>query len=251
MAKKDAPAKIFKAPAVPKFNFRTLAICILMVCWAGIAVIFSQIAVYLIFVNFIASKEALDLPLYSALYSAAMYLFALLLIIFVPWLIFKKWRPSLKELGLSGLPTWTDIGLAIVGLMLYFLLAGLVVLIFQAIFPWFNAEEAQDVGFNNLVSNTDRLIAFVALVAVAPIAEELIFRGWLYGKLRLRIYLPVAILLTSLLFAVLHGQWNVGVNVFVMSIVLCLQRELTGTIYSGVLLHMLKNAIAFWLLYMA
>ena len=47
----------------------------------------------------------------------------------------------------------------------------------------------------------------------------------------------------------MHGQWNVGVNVFAMSIVLCTLREITGTIYAGILLHMLKNTIAFVLVY--
>ncbi|MBQ2637586.1 CPBP family intramembrane metalloprotease, partial [Candidatus Saccharibacteria bacterium] len=55
--------------------------------------------------------------------------------------------------------------------------------------------------------------------------------------------------ITSVLFAIMHGQWNVGVNVFAMSIVLCLLREMNGTIYSGILLHILKNGVAFVLLY--
>ena len=49
----------------------------------------------------------------------------------------------------------------------------------------------------------------------------------------------------------MHGQWNVGINVFAMSIVLCVMREITGSIYSGILLHMLKNMLAFYLLYIA
>ena len=92
-------------------------------------------------------------------------------------------------------------------------------------------------------------MAFISLVVIAPIAEEIIFRGWLYGKLRARLSLIPAVLLTSILFGAVHGQWNVGVNVFVMSIVMCLQREITGTVYSGIILHMLKNGIAFYLLY--
>ena len=61
--------------------------------------------------------------------------------------------------------------------------------------------------------------------------------------------MPVAILLVSILFGVVHLQWNVGVNVFATSVVLCLMREVTGTVYAGILLHMLKNGIAFFLLY--
>ena len=89
----------------------------------------------------------------------------------------------------------------------------------------------------------------IALVFIAPIAEEIIMRGWLYGKLRSRLPLPLAIVLTSILFGFLHGQWNVGVGVFALSLVLCSLREITGTIWSGILLHILSNGIAFYLLY--
>ena len=95
------------------------------------------------------------------------------------------------------------------------------------------------------------------LVVVAPIAEELIFRGWLYGKLRLLLSsklsnnasMILSIILVSVLFGMVHMQWNVGVNVFALSVVLCGLREITGTIYAGILAHMLKNGIAFYLLY--
>ena len=61
--------------------------------------------------------------------------------------------------------------------------------------------------------------------------------------------IPLAIFLTSILFAVLHGQLNVGITVFVLSVVLCGLREITGTIWSGMLLHILSNGIAFYILY--
>lgn len=189
--------------------------------------------------------------LYSSLVSLLFYAAIIIVVIILPGLFFKKWRTSRKELGLSGAPTWTDLGLAPVVLVVYMILSSLVMVAFQAIFPWFDAEQAQDVGFNNVITNFDRLITFISLVIVTPIAEEFIFRGWLYGKLRSRLPLWAAIILVSALFGLLHGQWNVAVDVFIMSVVLCLQRELTGTIYSGILLHMLKNAIAFYLLYLA
>ena len=248
MTGKQGKLSFFNLPKVPKFTFKNLAICILMACWVGICIFASQLIVYYIMVNFVTSAEMLEMPLFSAIYSAVMYILSLLLIVLVPY-IFRKWQTSREEIGLSGAPTWTDIGLAPAGLIVYFLLAAIIMMLVQVIFPWIDMEQAQDVGFDNLTNNIDLLIGFVSLVIIAPIAEELIFRGWLYGKLRTRINLPLAIFIVSLLFGLLHGQWNVGINVFIMSIILCLQRELTGTIYSGILLHMLKNGIAFYLLY--
>ena len=62
----------------------------------------------------------------------------------------------------------------------------------------------------------------------------------------------LAIILVSLMFGAAHGQWNVGITTFTMSVIMCLIREkLTDTIWAGIILHMLKNAIAFYFLFMA
>ena len=118
------------------------------------------------------------------------------------------------------------------------------------IFPWFNATETQELGYSTQIVGLDRVVAFLALVVIAPFFEELVFRGWLYGKLKKYNSVPIAILLVSLLFGILHGQLNVGITVGVMSVIMCIERELTGTIYAGILTHMLKNGIAFCLLFL-
>jgi membrane protease YdiL (CAAX protease family) len=66
----------------------------------------------------------------------------------------------------------------------------------------------------------------------------------------------VAILAVSVLFGLMHLgfdfealQWNVAINIFCMSVVLCVLREITGTIWSGTILHMLKNGLAYYLLF--
>lgn len=224
----------------------TIGICALLLVW--------------VFAVFFASQYAVNYSLYwifgESWYRSSIGSFvclvlsdilAVVLIILVPHLVHKKLKTSRDELGLSELPTWTDIGLAPIGYIVATLGAlGLVSLF--SLFPWFNAAESQNVGITFLATGWDRALAFIKLVIIAPIAEELVFRGWLYGKLRAKVNMPIAILLVSLLFALVHGQWNVGVNVFAMSIVLCGLREITGTVYSGIIMHMIKNAIALVLL---
>lgn len=187
-------------------------------------------------------------PVWSGVYSVLSYGGALGLTLFGLPKIWKKWKTSREELGLNGLPTWTDIGLAPIAYIVSTLLALGAVALFSLL-PWFDAEQAQDVGFSVLLGGGERIIAFLVLVVLAPIMEEIIFRGWLYGKLRTKMGMFSAILLTSLLFGIMHFQWNVGVNVFCFSVVVCGMREFTGTIYAGILTHMLKNGVAFFLLY--
>ena len=248
---------------------------LLLLVWVAAAVIVAQLIVgYLML--WILGRETFLQPVPTAIYSVLSYLLALVWILFVTpkitiklkienekkdgkHLINGKLAPKAmnrEDLGLKGLPTWTDIGLAPIGFIVATLLAAGLVAIFN-VFPWFDAEQAQEVGFSVYLVGFDRMVAFVILVLVAPVVEELIFRGWLYGKLRPmlsekmsdRASMLISIFLVSLLFGIVHMQWNVGVNVFAMSIILCGLREITGTIYAGILMHMIKNGVAFWLLY--
>ena len=213
----------------------------------------------------------------QAIFSLLSYAIAILIIFLVPPKIFKKLsRITTTELGLNGLPTWTDIGLSIVGLLVYLLLAAVFTSIFS-VFPWFDISESQDVGFGTILSPVDRIIVFLILCVIAPIAEEVVFRGFLYQKIKALFFkknsseqrtrsqkkklsfitkrellaISIATFITSLAFGIMHGQWNVGVNVFAMSIVLCFMREITGSIYAGIILHIIKNTIAFYLVYIA
>lgn len=256
-----------------KKNLHTILYILAVLTWVGAVSIASQLIVGYTMIG-IMGRERLAEPLPTAIFSALSYTLAMVLIVFVPPKLLMKWQARKKqgkkqladtedcrvisrnELGLKELPTWTDIGLAPVGYFAYLLLASGITLLFS-VFPWFDVEQAQNLGFSTFVTGSDRVIAFLVLVVVAPIVEEVIFRGWLYAKIRKKtaavtnnvVSMMITIFLVSLLFGIVHMQWNIGVDVFALSIVLCALREVTGTIYAGMLLHMLKNGIAFYLLY--
>ena len=240
-APKDLPKKARKNIILNVF---------LMLIWVGASTIVAQLVIGYSMIWLLGTDE-FNKPVWTAIYSALVYVVTMLLVILVP-----KRKISRTELGLKGLPTWTDIGLMPVGFIVYLLIAAGLVAVFS-FFPWFNVDEVQDVGFNLYLIGFDRIVAFITLVIIAPISEEIILRGWLYGKMRGKLNekvsdrtsMLISILLVSLLFGVIHLQWNVGVNVFAMSVVMCGLREITGTIYSGILLHMMKNGVAFYLLY--
>ena len=161
----------------------------------------------------------------------------------------KAGRVSLRTLGLDRLPLWKDLALTVAGAVVYVAFATLLLSIART-FPFFDAAQPQQLGSTALFG-FERLVAFLALVVVIPIVEEVIFRGFLYGKLRESgmPFWPAAIAV-SVLFGVAHGQVNVGIDVFCMSMVACYLREMTGSIWAGVLLHMVKNAVAFIAVYM-
>ena len=277
--KSPSPTPRLKRIAHPRLK-QFLSI-ISIIAWTIGCILVVQLLLALLF-RFLINTFRLYNPIIQTLYSVLTYVIAGAIIIFLPPKLTKKSaKDSTKsdraktakltrsELGFTGWPTWTDLGLAPIGFIVYAALAALVSGLFT-LFPWFNASEAQSLGFSQFALGFDRVLAFFTLVIVAPIAEELIFRGYLYIKLKNTltkkstknsskshraknhaelIAIIIASLLTSLVFAMLHGQWNVGVNVFVMSLVLCALREITGTIYAGILMHIIKNAVAFVLVF--
>lgn len=79
-------------------------------------------------------------------------------------------------------------------------------------------------------------------VILAPIFEELIFRGFFLSKLKQ--YGPkFAIVTVSLLFALLHGNLPQTIPTFFLSIGLCILTLKSNSIYPAILTHFIGNGI--------
>ncbi len=154
-----------------------------------------------------------------------------------------------KTLGIQRDLSWSDVGLGLAGYVIYFFAFVAITVALVKFFPAYNSTQAQDLGFSALYG-VDRLIGFIVLVIITPFAEELIMRGFLFGKLResKMSFWPAAIVV-SIMFGVAHGQWNVGVDTLILSLVACYLREVTGTIWPGIVIHMAKNAVAYIMLF--
>ena len=154
---------------------------------------------------------------------------------------------SRKILGLERSPRWSDIGWGIVGLIAAFVGAVIVLWLTPYLMPWVNVSEPQNLGVSPLGSGPEMALVFLVLVVVGPIIEEVVFRGYLYGRLRQqRIAFWPTTLIVSALFALAHWQWNVALDVFVLSIIMCVLRQKTGSLWPSIVVHMLKNGIAFY-----
>ena len=249
--KKKPSVKTVKADTRKKLP--PLNICLeifLLLIWTAFIIISIQFLVSFVFAKLFGNFS--DSPIIFTIYGLVYYSLSVLAIVFLSKKVFKKQTPTRENLGLKNLPTFSDIALGPVAFIAYMVLAMGLTFVFS-LFPWFNATEAQDLGLNSFMNQGELFFTFLALAIIAPIAEEIIFRGWLYNRIRelipKKLSIPLSILLVSVLFGLIHGQLNVAVNVFAMSVIACLLREMTGTIYAGIFLHILKNTLAFLLVY--
>ena len=108
-----------------------------------------------------------------------------------------------------------------------------------------NAPEVQDLVARAVRADASSafLVALGVLgIVVAPVTEELLFRGALFGSLRPRIGSRAAAVLSSLLFAAVHGSLTALAPLFVLALVLCWVYERSGSLVAPVVVHMLFNA---------
>ena len=198
--------------------------------------------------NLGVSFQGVNENVLQLVFQAVSYVGALLVVIGVPYLFFRG-KINKELFGLKGKMKWKYPLIAVGGFGVYYIISIFLTLLMTLINPDFDISQAQDVGFESLASSSDYVLAFLALVVIAPIVEEIIFRGFLFGVLKKSYRFWVAAILTNLTFAIAHGAWNVGVDTFALSLVLCYLRYNYDSIYPAIFLHMVKNGMAYLLLF--
>ena len=234
----------------PTFG-RALSLGLLLPAWVFVSFMLAQLVVAVVakFLQFVGvSFTSINEAVFNSVLSVAVYAVTLALAIGGPWLI-RKHKTSLEDLGLQRGPDWLDFLWAPAGAIVYFMLSAAVLILSLALLPFIDHNQVQQTGFTGISTHLEYAVAFLSLVVIAPVAEEVLFRGYLLGKLRKSVPVWVAVILTSLLFALVHFQWNVALDTFALSVVLCLLRLFSKSLWAPILLHAMKNGLAFYLLF--
>ena len=166
--------------------------------------------------------------------------FAIQAILLIPLIIWasnfahQSWRETLafKSVASSVLGLWFLV------YVVYFVLQGIA----QSFMP----IEHEDIVSS--LAGSSHLGLALGMVLVAPVIEELVFRGYLFKAWRhTRLGLWGTLVLTSLLFTVVHAaQYSILLllYVFALSMLLGLARERTGSIWVPIMIHSFNNLIA-------
>lgn len=106
--------------------------------------------------------------------------------------------------------------------------------------------------FIESIKGVRHLGLFITMVLVAPVVEELVFRGYLFQAWR-NSFLGLwgTLLATSALFTLIHaGQYPMIIlaMLFSFSLLLGLAREKTGSVYVPMAMHAANNLLAFILI---
>jgi membrane protease YdiL (CAAX protease family) len=93
------------------------------------------------------------------------------------------------------------------------------------------------------VTATGAGLAIISLVVIAPIVEELVFRGLLFGALAGRLGILASAVVTALLFGAAHGDLVLFPTLVAMGVVTALAYAGTGNLWVAVVLHALNNGL--------
>ena len=98
-------------------------------------------------------------------------------------------------------------------------------------------------GANIVVDSFGKLVLYLIFVAIIPaICEETMHRG-IIARGGSRISIFAGIILSSTLFALMHGNPMQLVHQFFVGVVCCLVYYMTGSIWANILVHFFNNAI--------
>jgi membrane protease YdiL (CAAX protease family) len=149
-------------------------------------------------------------------------------------------RPALWQFGLRRGPLGYSIGMAVIAVLAFFIFEIAYVSILNPENPQTIAE---DLGADR---NTLLLVAgALVVIVVAPVCEELFFRGFLYRVLRMRMAFWAAALIDGVLFGFVHGSLVIVPVLAFLGIALCWVYERTGTLFAPIAIHALNNMIAY------
>ncbi|MBM7789227.1 CPBP family intramembrane glutamic endopeptidase [Tenggerimyces flavus] len=138
---------------------------------------------------------------------------------------------------------WVDLGIGILGAVVVFACAAAFVVIYAGIT---GTQPTSTVGTVATNASAPWQVYFLAVIAVlAPFVEELHFRGMWWSALRRRgLHRWLTLLVTALLFAVVHLEPTRVALLFAAGLVLGFVRMQTDRLGPAIVVHLIMNAIA-------
>ncbi|MDQ3645572.1 MAG: CPBP family intramembrane metalloprotease [Actinomycetota bacterium] len=218
-----------------------------MISGVALTVVFIVLAVVVAVATGRGEPRDLAGPGWVAGLTVALYL---ALCITVWYFALRKHRAPWSAIGLR--PATAGQMLAMIPLGIGVLIVNLVVVaLLSLIFTDVSGVQQEAFAPGGSMSTQQYLLLLLTVAVVAPIAEEFIFRGMLFGYLRGKMRVAMAIALSSFVFALAHLLPMLVAPLFFVGVVLAVVVERTGSLYPAMFLHAVNNGFALTAIYLA
>ena len=128
-------------------------------------------------------------------------------------------------------------------LTMWAIFAGLYAIGYDTLMESFGVKQVQDTVeiFKETKSNSVLILMSITTVFVAPICEEVVFRGYLYPVLKKFNGVWIGAFVSALVFSGAHGSMSALLPLFIFGLMLVLLYESTGSIWMCMAVHFLFN----------
>ena len=153
------------------------------------------------------------------------------------WLAVRRYGARLGDLGLTRFRL-RDLGLGVVLLVPALWLSGL----YQT---WLAGQGLEmQPGLEQALQQAPwPVVLITTAVVLAPLVEEIFFRGFLYAGFRTRLPWGVSAVLSAGLFALLHLQPLAAPVLFLLGLLFAYLYHRSGSIWPAIVLHLLVNTV--------
>lgn len=172
------------------------------------------------------------------------------LTLLVPIYLFTriKYNSTSKDFGLIPIRAWKLIKNVIIGFLLYYLASAIFLqlqLSYDIQIPGYGEQESHIPIFGESLDGM--ILGGIIIVFIAPIVEELFFRGYLYQIMRKYVHIGWASVLSASIFALFHLEFQVFIPIFILGLVLNWLFQRSGSLWTPIAFHMVNNAFAFFI----
>ncbi len=162
---------------------------------------------------------------------------------------------SIREFNLK-LPSMMQVLRVSLYFGVYFGVTFILTVLLALFVPQVDIEQTQQIGFDG-ARGKSLLLVFLALCVAVPIAEEVLFRGFLYRGAKKYAGIVIATIVTTILFGIAHLEfgsgeplnWIAAIDTALFSLALIYTYEKERTLLAPILLHSIKNSLAFVFLF--
>ena len=155
-------------------------------------------------------------------------------------------RPRAWHFGLRRTRFWPAVGWAVAGIAAFYVVTA----VYSVIVPT-DVEQGvtDDLGADE--GTFGLIIAGLMVMIVAPIAEEVFFRGFFYRALRSRFSMIGAATIDGLLFGAIHFNFEGADGLLLLpplallGFIFCVVYEKTGSLFPVIGMHAFNNALAY------
>lgn len=155
-------------------------------------------------------------------------------------------RPRAWHFGLRGTPFWPALGWAALGVFSFYFVTAIYSVLVQP-----DAEQGTVEALGGDQGTFGLILAGLMVIAVAPVVEEIFFRGFFYRALRTRFGIALAATIDGLLFGLIHFNFEGADGLLLipplalLGAIFCLVYERTGSLLPVIGMHAFNNMVAY------